>query len=196
MLPRFTRRSSESENDWISDSDDSEGSDGSDERDRRTPLKKRAENSAKEKEKKKKPRQSPAQARSMPAQKAKKILTIDKTAQFSVIWSHLKKEGWSHKTGPEPFNKVYVPPGGSVRMGSRDGVDFYSMEEGVWAYARVKGLVGGDHESQDVGGVLAASSGGRRKRMYEDDEEVDEDSMKLGDLRKARGGKGEDQGER
>ena len=82
-------------------------------------------------------------------------------------------------------------------MGSKDGVDFYSKEEGVWAHAREKGLVGEENQSQDIGGVLASSGSGGRKRVYEDDDDDDDedDSVMIGDLKGDGAGRVDDEEE-
>lgn len=56
-------------------------------------------------------------------------------------WRTLSEHGWNYRTGPEPFNMVYVPPGGSTRRGARENVDFFVSEANVMSKAREMGHI-------------------------------------------------------
>ena len=58
----------------------------------------------------------------------------------------MQRHGWKHKNGPEPYNLVYVPPEGSVRLGSKLGVDFFEAND-LWKKAEELGLIDTDDES-------------------------------------------------
>ena len=52
----------------------------------------------------------------------------------------MKQTGWTHKLGPEPYGYVYVPPNGSVRIGSVLGKDFFYADDKMWTKAEQMGM--------------------------------------------------------
>jgi len=59
---------------------------------------------------------------------------------FKQLWRFLQERGWKFKTGPEPHGMVYVPPNGSVRIGSVLGEDFYLADETLWQKGKELGF--------------------------------------------------------
>lgn len=57
----------------------------------------------------------------------------------------MQKAGWKYKSGPEPYGSVYVPPNGSVRIGSVLGKDFFHADHQLWMKAEQMGII--DKES-------------------------------------------------
>ena len=48
---------------------------------------------------------------------------------LSKHWKELEEKGWSYKTGPEPYNKVYVPKDGATHMGCQVGIHFFEADQ-------------------------------------------------------------------
>jgi len=48
---------------------------------------------------------------------------------LSKHWKELEEKGWSYKTGPEPYNKVYVPKDGATHMGCQLGIHFFEADQ-------------------------------------------------------------------
>ena len=44
-------------------------------------------------------------------------------------WKELEEKGWTYKTGPEPYNKVYVPKDGATHMGCQIGIHFFEADQ-------------------------------------------------------------------
>ena len=63
------------------------------------------------------------------------------------LWRILQERGWTHKTGPEPYGKVYVSPNGNVRKGSKLGTDFFFGND-LWKKAEELGITNNE-ESND-----------------------------------------------
>lgn len=53
----------------------------------------------------------------------------------------MKTAGWKYKRGPEPYGCVYVPPSGSVRVGSVLGKDFFFADHQLWTKAEQLGII-------------------------------------------------------
>ena len=60
----------------------------------------------------------------------------------------MQEHGWKYKNGPEPFAQVYVPPDGSVRVGSKIGVDFFQADDLLWKKAEELDMIDAGSESQ------------------------------------------------
>ncbi len=59
----------------------------------------------------------------------------------------MQDAGWKYKHGPEPYAKVYVPPNGSVRVGSVLGADFFQADHQLWAKAEELGIIDTDSDN-------------------------------------------------
>ena len=53
----------------------------------------------------------------------------------------MQEAGWKYKRGPEPYGSVYVPPNGSVRIGSILGKDFFHADHQLWMKAEQMGII-------------------------------------------------------
>ncbi len=64
-----------------------------------------------------------------------------------MLWRLLQESGWKYKRGPEPYEKVYVPPDGTVSVGSVLGKDFFHADEQLWNRAEELGIIDKDSTS-------------------------------------------------
>jgi hypothetical protein len=63
-------------------------------------------------------------------------------------WKILVEKGWTYKTGPEPYNKVYVPKDGATHMGCQSGIHFFTDLDQVITEAIKRGDLEGDEPAQ------------------------------------------------
>jgi len=65
------------------------------------------------------------------ASSTKKVTTMRPllSNDLSKYWKELEEKGWSYKTGPEPYNKVYVPKDGATHMGCQLGIHFFEADQ-------------------------------------------------------------------
>eukprot|EP00557_Chaetoceros_sp_GSL56_P002243 CAMPEP_0176502384 /NCGR_PEP_ID=MMETSP0200_2-20121128/14720_1 /TAXON_ID=947934 /ORGANISM="Chaetoceros sp., Strain GSL56" /LENGTH=1764 /DNA_ID=CAMNT_0017901443 /DNA_START=340 /DNA_END=5631 /DNA_ORIENTATION=- len=78
---------------------------------------------------------------------------------FSNLWKLLKKHGWSYRNAPMPLaGQVYVPPGGSVKMGAVAGVDFFEANHLLWEKAEELGIIDGDSQDEEIERVIVKNS--------------------------------------
>lgn len=79
------------------------------------------------------------------------------------LWNMLQERGWKHKNGPEPFNQVYVPPGGSVKFGSKFGVDFFDAND-LWKKAEELGIIDSDSDDDTLNQLNKVVPGNSRSK--------------------------------
>jgi len=57
----------------------------------------------------------------------------EKPPLSSDVWKVLQEKGWVYRTGPEPFNKVYVPKDGATHPGTQLGIHFFHSDQVIQA---------------------------------------------------------------
>lgn len=83
---------------------------------------------------------------------------------FSNLWKILKEHGWSYRNAPMPLaGQVYVPPDGSVKIGSKAGVDFYEANDLLWAKAQELGIIDDNSQDEENEHVVISASTPTRK---------------------------------
>lgn len=98
--------------------------------------------------------------------KVKRKPRIRGNTTFHDLWEILQENGWTYRQGPEPYNMVYKPPFGSVKSGSKLGIDFFEADELLWEYAISMGYIDdGEPQSQSVNDAVVEDN----QSDYDDD---------------------------